>query len=90
MTTEVYGEDGYDKAYARDRAERDRAAARWAESMSRAADIGTNPRETESVRLAAASLAQEMAKGVIEYAPEQCYRCGEPLKHGGNDGHYCP
>jgi hypothetical protein len=98
MTTEVYGEDGYDKAYARDRAERERATARWAESMSRAADIGTNPRETESVRLAAASLAQEMATyaawqdgnmAVLESPPEQCDRCGEPLKHGGNDGHRC-
>ena len=65
MTTEVYGEDGYDKAYERDRAERDRAAARWAESMSRAEDISNNPRETEAVRLAAASLAQEMAKGIV-------------------------
>jgi len=61
----VYGEDGYDKAFENDCALRDRAAARWAESMSRAADIGTNPRETEAVRMAAASLAQEMARGIV-------------------------
>ena len=24
-----------------------------------------------------------------EYPPEQCSRCGEPMKHGGNDGHQC-
>lgn len=88
MTEHVYGEDGYDKAFENDRAQRDRAAARWAEQMSMAEDISNNPRETEAVRLAAASLAQEMAKGA--YPPEQCDRCGEPLKHGGNDGHCCP
>ena len=61
----VYGEDNYDKAFERDRAERERAAARWAESMSRAADISNNPREIEAVRTAAASLAQEMARGIV-------------------------
>ena len=25
----------------------------------------------------------------VEYPPEQCSRCGEPMKHGGNDGHQC-
>ena len=25
----------------------------------------------------------------VEYAPEQCSRCGEPLHHGDNDGHCC-
>ena len=25
----------------------------------------------------------------VEYPPEQCQRCGEPMKHGGNDGHCC-
>ena len=25
----------------------------------------------------------------VEYLPEQCNRCGNPLKHGGNDGHRC-
>ena len=25
----------------------------------------------------------------VEYPPEQCQRCGEPMKHGGNDGHQC-
>lgn len=25
----------------------------------------------------------------VECPPEQCDRCGEPLKHGGNDGHRC-
>lgn len=61
----VYGEDGYDKAFQNDRALRDRAAARWAEDMSRAADIGNNPREPEALRMAAASLAQEMARGIV-------------------------
>ena len=25
----------------------------------------------------------------VEYPPEQCHRCGEPMKHGGYDGHQC-
>lgn len=25
----------------------------------------------------------------VEIPPEQCDRCGEPLKHGGHDGHCC-
>ena len=25
----------------------------------------------------------------VEYPPEQCSRCGEPMKHGGHDGHQC-
>jgi len=25
----------------------------------------------------------------VETPPEQCQRCGEPLKHGGHDGHQC-
>ena len=61
----VYGEDGYDKAFENDRALRDRAAARWAEDMSRASDISNNPRENVAVRMAAASLAQEMARGIV-------------------------
>jgi len=92
MTEHVYGEDNYDKAFERDRALRDRAAARWAEDMSRAEDISTNPRETEAVRLAAASLAQEMAQHAawqdahdgrateMQDVPQPtCYVCREPL-----------
>ena len=25
----------------------------------------------------------------VEYPPEQCQRCGEPLKHGDKHGHQC-
>jgi len=25
----------------------------------------------------------------VEYPPEQCSRCGEPLHHGDTDGHQC-
>ena len=25
----------------------------------------------------------------LEYPPEQCQRCGEPLHHGDTDGHQC-
>ena len=34
--------------------------------------------------------SKEPANQPIEYMPEQCNRCGNPLKHGGNDGHCCP
>jgi len=33
--------------------------------------------------------SKEAANQVAEYPPEQCARCGEPLKHGGHDGHRC-
>ena len=35
------------------------------------------------------SKEQDGNMAVLESPPEQCDRCGEPLKHGGNDGHRC-
>jgi len=33
--------------------------------------------------------SKEPANQPAEYPPEQCQRCGEPLKHGDKHGHQC-
>lgn len=73
----VYGEQGYNDAADREDRRLDDKARRWAEGLEYDMMMMEAARESNLSPLDA------------EYPPEQCQRCGGPMKHGGNDGHCC-
>jgi hypothetical protein len=73
----VYGEQGYNDAADREDRRLDDKARRRAEGLE------------YDMMMMAADRESNLSPLDAEYPPEQCQCCGDPMKHGGNDGHQC-